>query len=101
MEIPVVIEPVAGDGYLARMGEPLSLSAAGASRHDALRNLQQAVRQRLESGTTLASLHVGVQGEDSPWITFAGMFKDEPMFDDVRRIMAGNRTADDADPDYL
>jgi hypothetical protein len=101
MQIPVVIEPVAGNGYLAKTGEPLPLSAAGASRDEALRNLEHAVQQRLRNGTTIASMNLPVQSEDNPWIKFAGMFKDEPMFEEVRQIMAENRKTDDADPDYL
>jgi predicted RNase H-like HicB family nuclease len=41
MEVPVVIERVAGNGYLAKMGEPLPMSAAGASRDETLRSLEQ------------------------------------------------------------
>ncbi len=100
MEIPVVIEPAAGNGYLAKTGEPLALSMAGASREEALRNLKQAVQQRLQSGTTIASLDVAIQGEENPWVKFAGMFENEPMFDEVGQIMAQNRSVDEADPDY-
>lgn len=91
MEIPVVIEPAAGDGFVAKIGEPLSASAAGATRDDSLRNLRQAEW----------ALTMGAPGMENPWIKFAGMFKDEPMFDDVRRIIAENRAADNADPDFL
>lgn len=101
MEIPVLIEPVAGDGYLAKTGEPLPLSAAGASRDEALRNLRQMFQQRMQSGSTIAFLNVGAPTGTNPWAGNAGMFKDNPLFDDVVGIMAENRKMDDADPDYL
>ena len=34
-----------------------------------------------------------------PWMEFAGMFKDDPYFDDVVEIMAENRRKMDEDPD--
>jgi hypothetical protein len=37
----------------------------------------------------------------NPWVKFAGMFKDEPMFAEVIQIMAEQRRKEDADPDFL
>ncbi len=101
MQIPVVVELLVGDGHLARTGELLPLRAAGASRDKALCNLEQVVQQRLLSGISQASINVENNSDENPWIKFAGMFKDEPMFDEVRQIMADNRKRDDADPNYL
>jgi predicted RNase H-like HicB family nuclease len=38
MQIPVLVEPIAGDGYRARGTEPFGLSAEGATRAEALEN---------------------------------------------------------------
>ncbi len=38
---------------------------------------------------------------DNPWVKYAGMFKDDPMFAEILEIMKGNRRKDDEDPEYL
>lgn len=99
MEIPVLVERVAGNGFVAKMGEPFSITAIGADRTEALRNLQSVVLQRLQNGATIELLHVDGASESNPWVQNAGIFKDNPMFDEVLAIMAENRRKDDADPD--
>ncbi len=41
MQIPVLIESIAGNGYRARGGEPLPLTADGPTREAALHNLRE------------------------------------------------------------
>ena len=38
---------------------------------------------------------------NNPWVKYAGMFKDDPMFAEILKIMKGNRRKDDEDPEYL
>ena len=38
MQIPILIEPIAGNGYRASGGEPLALTADGATHEEALAN---------------------------------------------------------------
>ncbi len=97
MEIPVLVEPVPGNGYRARGGEPLALSAEGATREEALQNLRSLVQGRLVAGAVLVPLEV--PAADNPWLAIAGMFKDDPMFKEVVEIMVERRRQDDADPD--
>lgn len=99
MEIQVLIEPVAGNGFMAKTGEPLRLNAEGATREEALSKLGLLVRQRLKDGSELATLKFAVPLASNPWTAFAGMFKDDPYFDEVVEIMAENRRKMDADPD--
>ena len=96
MQIPVLIQRVKGNGYRARGKEPFALSATGATRKEALAKLRAKVEARLKNGAELVGLEVGSQ--QHPLAEFAGMFKDEPMFEDVLRIMAENRKKMDADP---
>ena len=98
MEIPVVIECLAKNGFRAKTGQPLALSAQGSTRQQALKNLQRLLQRKLRRGLELASLLVPAEAHDNPWISFAGMFKDEPMFDEVLKIMAESRRKDNADP---
>lgn len=71
MEIPVLIEPVAGNGYGARTGEPLALSAVGATRETALKNLEKLVSNRLSNGTQIQ--FIKFPDDDNPWLALAGM----------------------------
>jgi predicted RNase H-like HicB family nuclease len=97
MEIPVLIEPVAGNGYRARGGEPLALSADGATPAEALAKLRQLLHERLQSGSRLVSLEV--PSEDNTWRKMAGMFKDDPLFDAWQQAIADYRRQVDGDPD--
>ena len=38
-------------------------------------------------------------GPGNPWIEFAGMFKDDPYFDEWQEAIAENRRKADQDPD--
>jgi hypothetical protein len=96
MQIAVVVEPVAGNGYRAR-GDVLGLSAEGPTREAALASLRDQLQDRLREGTEIVPLEVAPA---NPWIEFAGMFKGNPLIDDVERIIAENRQSDEADPAY-
>ncbi len=89
MQIPVLIEPIAGNGYRARGGEPLPLVVEAPTREEALAKLQEALRDRLRNGAELVSLEALPQPH--PLDEFAGMFKDDPFFEEVLVIMAENR----------
>jgi hypothetical protein len=96
MTIPVLIERIGNNGYRAKTGEPLPLAAEGGSREEALGKLQDALRCRMEKG---AELTLVVESDrEKPWLRFAGVFKDDPDFEDVQRIIAESRRQMDADP---
>jgi predicted RNase H-like HicB family nuclease len=97
MQVPVLVEPVAGNGYRARGMEPLALSAEGATREEALQRLREQLQARLSGGAELVNLEV----DPAPhrWMPFAGMFKDDPDFKEVLEIMSENRRKMDEDPD--
>src|SRR4051812_40798728 len=101
MELPVLIEPVAGNGFLAKSGDPLALTAEGPTPGEALQKLHMLVQQRLQAGATFTTVPVPRSDRENPWVQFAGMFKDDPYFDEVVEIMAENRRKMDADPDVL
>lgn len=99
MQIPVLVERVKGNGYRARGHEPFALSAKGATREEALAKLRAKIQTRLKNGTELVGLEVGPQPH--PLAEFAGMFKDDPYFEDVLKIMAENRRKMDDDPRHV
>jgi hypothetical protein len=92
-----LIEPVAGKRYRARGAEPFALTAEGATREEALANLKEKLSARLKNGTAVVPLEVPT--EEHPLAEFAGMFKDDPYFDEVLEIMAANRRKMDRDPE--
>ena len=98
MQIPVLIEPVAGNGYRAKGGEPFPFAVEGATREEALQNLRQKIANHLSTGGEIVSLEI--QPSEHPLAGFAGMFKDDPLFDEVKEIMAENRRLAEQDPDY-
>lgn len=89
MQIPVLIEPIAGNGYRASCGKPLELEVQGPTREETLAKLKEQLQLRLKNGAEIVPLDV--MPEKHPWMEFAGMFKDDPYFEEVLEIMAENR----------
>jgi predicted RNase H-like HicB family nuclease len=99
MQIPVVIEPVAGNGYRARGGEPFALSAEGATPGEALQNLRERIQGHLAGGVQLATLDL--PSVESAWLRLGGIFKDDPWFDRWQQAIEDYRRQVDEDPDRL
>jgi hypothetical protein len=99
MQIPVLIEHMARNGYRAQGMEPFALSAKGATREEALAKLRAKIESRLKKGAELVGLEVG--GATHPWMAFAGMFKDDPWIDDWNRSIEEYRKKVDEDPEAL
>jgi len=89
MQIPVLIEPVAATGFRARSGEPLPLSAEGATREEALGKLKQLMESKLQNGSEMVTLQLGAA--DNPWLRGAGIFANDPQFEEWKAIMEENR----------
>src|SRR3954454_20442819 len=96
MQISVLVEPVPGNGYRAQGGEPFGFSAEGATREEAIAKIRQLCQARLSGGAEVVTVEVGAPPH--PWLPFAGMFKDDPDFQEVVEIMAENRRKTDDDP---
>jgi predicted RNase H-like HicB family nuclease len=97
MKLTVLIEPVEKDGYRASSGEPLGLSAEGATPEEALGRLRQMLGTRLAAGARL--VQIDVPAGENPWLRGAGMFKDDPLFDEWQQAIAERRRQLDEDPD--
>jgi hypothetical protein len=97
MQIPVLIERIARNGYRARGVEPFAVSAKGATREEALAKLRAKIESRLKKGAELVGLEVGAPPD--PWMAFAGMFKDDPWIEDWKRSVEEYRRKIDDDPD--
>ncbi len=101
MEVPFIIEPVAGNGYRATGAGGLSvgLSAAGATAAEAIDRLADQVRMRVSSGAKLADLNFAAG--TAPWIQDAGYLHDDPLYEPWRKAMEEYRHQLDDDPEAL
>lgn len=89
MEIPVLVEPLpSGKGFRARAGDPLGLSAEGATRDEALHQLQSLTNGRLSSGAEIVPMHVGT---GNPWVDSAGFLPDDELTREWMDILRENR----------
>ena len=97
MQIPILIEQLEGNGYVARGGEPLALTAEGASQDAALANLKEKLQARLAHGAVFVALELPAPSH--PLAKFAGMFKDDPLLKEWKKSMAAYRRKVDKDED--
>ena len=88
MEIPVLVEPVAGNGYRAR-GEALGASAEGATPDEAMRKLAEVIKGRISAGAQILPLKLPPTVH--PLAPFAGMLEGDRMLDAWKAAMAENR----------
>jgi hypothetical protein len=70
MEITVLVEPVAGNGFRATSGEPLSLRADAETRDDAIRKLRELIDQRINGGVELVNLQFQEQQGRPPEMSY-------------------------------
>ena len=97
MQIPVLVEPVANNGFRARTGEPLPVSAEGATPEEAVRNLRAAMDRQLKNGRRLQWLDLA---PENPWLALAGMHDpNDPLVKEWKQEMAAYRQEIEDDPD--
>lgn len=101
MEVPVIIEPVTGNGYRATGAGGLSvgLSAEGTTAAEAINRLAEQVRTRLHAGAMITDLSVVATA--IPWNQDAGYLRDEPLYGPWREAMEEYRRQLDEDPEAL
>ncbi len=97
MRIPVLIEPVASNGYRASTGQPLVMTAEGATRAEALEHLRQALQDHLKRGAEITSVELAPS--EHPLAPYGGMFKDNPLFDAWQQAMAEYRQQAEQEPE--
>jgi predicted RNase H-like HicB family nuclease len=97
MQIPVLLERLARNGYRAKGPEPFAVSAKGATREDALVKLRAKIEGRLKKGAEIVGLEVG--RPPHPWMEFAGMYKDDPWIEDWKQAVEEYRQQVEDDPD--
>lgn len=99
MQIPILVEPMAGGGFRARSSEPLAFTAEGTTREEAVREVRRLIEAYLAQGAEI--IPVEVPALDNPWKRIEGMYKDDPHFDEFRQAMAEYRCQVEEDPNCL
>jgi len=89
MKIPVLIEPISDQRYRATGGEPFVGSVEAETAEAALVKLKQRIDDRLSRGARITTLDLPPAA--NPWLGGAGMFRDDPLFDDWQRAIAEYR----------
>jgi len=97
MRIPVLVESVSGNGFRARGGEPLALSAEGTTRDEAIARLKRMIADRLAVGAELISLDV--EPREPSLAPAPGWSEDEPLLDEWQEAVESYRRQVEDDPD--
>ncbi|MDB5308775.1 MAG: hypothetical protein JWO38_2977 [Gemmataceae bacterium] len=92
MELSVLIEPIAGNGFRAWTGEPFPVAAEGATREEALDKLRTALEARTQS-VEVVRLRIGHAIPRSP------VWPDDKVTHDWLAGIAAARQAADHTPD--
>jgi hypothetical protein len=97
MDIPVLVEPVANNGFRAVCGEPWRLETEAPTREEAVRQLRQLIERRVAAGAEVVAVSIGDSAY--PLAAFAGMLKDDPLVEPWKQAMADYRQERDAGAD--
>ena len=94
MELPVLIEPIADNGFRAWFSETLGLVAEGPTRAQALAKLKQMLDQRVQSGLEITAIPIANSQVTAP--AHGGIWNEhDPDVQEWLRTMEENRRLDD------
>jgi hypothetical protein len=96
MQFPVVIEKVDNNGYRARTGELLALSAEGGSAEEAVSKLQVLLQARIDAATRLVFIEVPTPAAN-PWLDLFGRSANDPDFPELLQEIKQARLRDAAE----
>ena len=97
MKIPVLIEPISPDRYRATGSEPFVASVEAETPEAALAKMRELIDARLAQGARIAL--IDVPSGTNAWLDMAGIFHDDPLFDEWQQAIAEYRRKIDEDPD--
>ena len=100
MDISVVVEKIADNGYQATSYVPTHVVAQGRTRQEALDRLSDQLRGRLSSAEVV-TLSIPLLGDAHPWKAIAGSWRESPDRAEIERNLQEYRQQVDADPDRL
>jgi hypothetical protein len=93
LQVPILIEPIEGDRFRARAGEPFAMTVEADTRLAAYQELEKHILERLRAGAELYTLEVRLT---QPQMLVAGCARGDPFFEELQQIIAENRRKEDA-----
>jgi hypothetical protein len=91
MQIPVVIEPVAGNGYRVSGNIPFTVAVEGPTPEDAMARFRDCVVSKLPEGARITSLELDT--DQHPWAKAAGVFDEsDPIVREWLDLIEHNRS---------
>lgn len=93
-EVSVIVEPVNGTGFRASCGAPLSASAEGVSREEALERLRAQLEGRFQHGAEVVRMRIGDRA-----IPATPVWPDDDLTQTWLQGIADARAAADRRPD--
>lgn len=97
MTFDVILQQQPNDGYIARPVLWPDSSVHGATQAEALTRVRLLIRSLLtQTKVVQVEVEEPENQTDNPWLTKAGMFKDDPTWDDFLKTMAEYRQHLDA-----
>jgi hypothetical protein len=86
----VIVENQDDQTFLATVWNLPDCQAMGNTREEAINQVQQKVTEKL-ARSEIVTITISDPKPEHPWTKFAGMFKDDPLFDQVREFMETER----------
>jgi len=86
MQIPILLERVANNGYRVSCRAPFELAAEGATADEALARLSEQLRGRMAAGATIVSLEVPTS--PNPLMAGVEILDANPLFDEWQAEIA-------------
>jgi hypothetical protein len=100
MQIPILIEPTAGNAFRAKSGEPLALTVEGATADEAVKKLKCLLESKLHNGTRMTMVDIGPQ--EHPLARFAGRYDpNDPMIAEWQEAVEEYRRQKDKEDGIL
>lgn len=88
--LTVLIAEQPAGGYQATVLGWSDCQGSGVTKEEAIANLNQALSTRLET-TEITSLKIVNPHAEHPWMKFAGMHEENPLFDEVLASIEADR----------
>ena len=98
MQIPVLVEPAAGGGFVARAGSPFGWSAEGATADEAVAKLRAEAARHAANGTRVTAIEWPAPAGEHPLAKWAGTLPDDELTRMWREAVEEYRREIDADP---
>lgn len=77
----ILVEPTK-NGVRAQTGMPWNISVEGETEQETLDAISRIIIERQRDGTKVVEFTPPLSAEENPWLKVAGIFQDDPTFDD-------------------